>query len=108
MTEEQYSAAGKLLDELHTLKKAKEEIEQAIRRRNNQLNSNSNYRRFGSWLNKRFAELVLNAEKLDASLTVHHEFAKPTEIPVDQEFVSMVVEYLDKRIEEKSTQLSEL
>lgn len=108
MTEEQYSAAGKLLDEMNTLKKAKEEIEQAIKRRNNQLKSSCNYSRYGGWLSKKFAQFVLDAEKLDASLTVHHEFAKPTEIPVDQEFVSMVMEYLDKRIDEKSTQLSEL
>lgn len=108
MTEEQFSAAGKLLGELNTLRNAKSEIEEAIKRRNYQLKSGCNYGRYGGWLQKKFAQLFIDVEKLNASLTVHHEFAKQTEIPVDQDFVNLVVEYLDRRIDEKEKQLSEL
>lgn len=107
MTEEQYEVASKLLDELNALKKARSEIEESINRRTNQMRSGGRY--YGlEWLKKKFASLVIEAEKLDASMQVHHEFSKPVEIPVDQDFVSMVMEYLDKRIDEKTQQLSEL
>lgn len=104
MTEQQHAAASKILSQIKEFKTAKSLIENAIEVRKRE-QERSRYGYLAEWINSAFAifRMGINGDK--ASVAVRYECSRPVEFPVDEQFVSMILGYLDTRIKEKEQEL---
>lgn len=106
MTQDQFEKAAKLLEELKSLKTARDTIKAQINIRERQLEYVSPHSSLFDILRKSAGWFVLEANK--AKLTVRTDNASPAEFDVDEGFIGTVLLYLDARIEDKTKELSEL
>lgn len=108
MTEEQHAAASKVLENIKELRSAKASVENAISTRKQQIERRSNSCGFSEWLAQRFATFRMDPDKNKASVAVRYEGSPQVEFPIDEQFVNIILGYLDLRIKQKEQELEEM
>lgn len=105
MTQEKLQIATQIMSELDKLVEIRSSIAHSMRCRKSEMES-ANRASF-DWLKRAFATIRLKSSST-AEIAVRHEFSPYIEFHVDEEFVNMVLEYLDKKIADKNKQFETL
>lgn len=113
MTTDKIEYANQLMKEIDELKQIVGQLSYDISVRKRQIQENEKWSHTDggssllNWLKQYFATFRAKPKE-NASITIHYEFARPVEFPVDEEFVAMVQDYFNRKLEEKEKEFAGL